>query len=105
MWGPLRKLLRRSRNINALLGDVLFESNPVIGQTSHSTFQWQVKRGLDDKSFYLSVKMRADGSIGSEGSPTNYISFDLATALQVRADIDECIAIIRHFTAADGETA
>jgi hypothetical protein len=49
--------------------------------------------------------MRADGSIGSEGSPTNYISFDLATALQVRADIDQCIAIIRHFTAADGETA
>jgi hypothetical protein len=49
----------------------------------------------------VTIKMNADGFIGPEGSPTSYISFDLATAEQIRADIDECIAIIRHFSAND----
>jgi hypothetical protein len=45
--------------------------------------------------------MKPDGYMGPEGSPTNYISFDIATAQQIRADIDECIAAARHFSASD----
>jgi hypothetical protein len=41
--------------------------------------------------------MKPDGYAGPEGSPTNYISFDLATALKIRSDLDECIKIARHF--------
>ena len=101
MWAPLRKLFSKSKNFGALFGDVLFETIPVKGQGSYSTFHLQVKRGLDGKTFYIAVKMKPDAYMGPEGSPTNYMSFDLATALQIRADIDECIAIARHFSAPD----
>src|ERR1700743_2094344 len=97
MWAPLRNLFSRSSSWKALLGDVVLESEAVRGQAASSRFQWQVKRGLDEKSYYVCIKMKADGHIGSEGSPTNYINFDLPTALKIRADIDECIAIVRHF--------
>jgi hypothetical protein len=98
MWGSLKKLFGRSKNFSALFGDVLFQTNPVTGQSSgHSSFQWQVKKGLDQKSFYVGVKMVADGYRGPEGSVTNYINFDLHTAKQIRADIDECIAMMERF--------
>ena len=102
MWGPLRRLFARSNSFKALFGDVVFESETVRGQAASSQFQWQVKRGLDEKSYYICVKMKADCSIGPEGSPTSYINFDLPTALKVRTDIDECIAIVRHFGSPDG---
>ncbi|MGA2999093.1 hypothetical protein [Bradyrhizobium sp.] len=97
MWAAFKKLFAKSKNFRALFGDVLFQTNPVKGQSGHSTFQWQVKKGLDQGSFYVGVKLIADGYMGPEGSPTNYISFDLATAEQIRADIDECLAVARHF--------
>ena len=97
MWLMFRKLFSRSKNFSALFGDVLFQTNAVQGQSSNSTFQWQVKKGLDQNSFYISVKMVADGYIGPEGSSTNYISFDLQTAEKIKADIDECIAVAKHF--------
>jgi hypothetical protein len=102
MWGPLRRLFARSDSLRALFGDVVFESETVCGQVASSQFQWQVKRGLDEKSYYVCVKMKPDGYAGPEGSPTNYINFDLPTALKIRADIDECIAIVRHFGSPDG---
>ena len=92
-----RKLFSRSKNFGALFGDVLFQTNVVQGQSPHSVFQWQVKKGLDQKSFYIAVKMIADGYMGPEGSLTNYISFDLQTAERIKADIDECIAVAKHF--------
>jgi hypothetical protein len=97
MWTALKKFFSRSKNFSALFGDVLFETNPVTGQSETSSFQWRVKRGLDQKSFYIAVKMVPDGYAGPEGSATNYISFDLVTAEQIRADIDECIRVGRQF--------
>ena len=96
MWVAFKKLFSKSKNFRALFGDVLFQTNPVQGQNGHSTFQWQVKKGLDQQSFYIGVKMIADGYMGPEGSPTNYISFDLTTAEQIKAGIDECIAVARQ---------
>jgi hypothetical protein len=92
MWVPFRKLLSRSRGFNSLLGEVVFEAPPLKGQSSHSLFQWRVKRGLDDNSFFISLKMLPDGYEGPDGRVKNYISFDLATAEQVRANLDACIA-------------
>src|ERR1700754_4569110 len=102
MWGPFKKFLARPNSFKALLGDVVFESEAVRGQAASSQFQWQVKRGLDEKSYYVCIKMKADGSMWREGAPTNYINFDLSTALKVRKNIDECIAIARHFASPDG---
>jgi len=102
MWGSFKKFFARSKNFKPQLGDVVFESEAVRGQLASSQFHWQVKRGLDEKSYYICVRMKADGSIGPEDSPTNLINFDLPTALKLRAGIDECIAIVRHFASAEG---
>ncbi len=104
MWAPFRKFLAGSKTLGSLLGDVLFETPPLQGQSSHSTFQWRVKKSLDEKSFYVSLKLIPDGYAGPEGSPTNYINFDLATALQVKADLDDCISMARQL-AAQGNAA
>jgi len=97
MWAPIRKLLSKSKTFGTLFGDVLFQTHPLKGQTSHSALQWQVKRSLDEKSFYVSLNVIPDAYAGPEGAPTTYTNFDLSTALQIRADLDECIAIARHF--------
>lgn len=99
MWEPLKRLLGRSKGIGALLGDVVYITPGVKGQYSHSTFQWRVKRGLNEKSVYVSLAMKPDGYIGAEGSPTNYINFDIATAEQLRADLDDCIAEAKRLAA------
>jgi hypothetical protein len=98
MWAPFRKLFARSKMFSSLLGDVVFETPPLSGQSSHSVFQWRVKQGLDEKSIFISLKVIPDGSIGAEGSPRNYISFDLATAERIKADLDACIRKARELT-------
>ncbi|MGB6397585.1 MAG: hypothetical protein WBF73_18160 [Bradyrhizobium sp.] len=105
MWAPFRNLLVKSKTLGSLLGDVLFETPPLKGQSSHSTFQWRVKKSLDEKSFYVSLKLIADGHVGPEGSPTNYINFDLATAQQIKADLDDCIAMARQLAAQSNAAA
>ena len=97
MWMLMRRLLSKSRTLGSLFGDVVFQTTPLQGQSSNSAFQWQVKKGLDGKSSYVCVKLVPDGLMGPDGSPTTYTSFDLATALQIRADLDECIRIAQHF--------
>ena len=104
MWAPFRNLFSRPKGLSVQLGDVVFESKAVCGQVETSQFQLQVKRGPDEKSYFVCIKMKADGSAGRDGAPTNYINFDLPTALKVRADIDECIAIARHFASPDSAT-
>jgi hypothetical protein len=99
MWAPFRKFLAKSKTLGSLLGDVPFETPPLKGQSSHSVFQWRVKKNLDEKSLYVSLKLVPDGYAGPEGSPTNYINFDLATARQIKADLDDCIAMARRLAA------
>lgn len=100
MWAPLKRLLARSKTLGPLLGDVLFETPRLRGQSSHSVFQWRVKKSLDEKSLYIALKLIPDGYAGPEGSPTNYINFDLATAVRIRADLDQCIKMARRFAGA-----
>jgi hypothetical protein len=104
MWAPFKKILARSKTFGSLFGDVLFETPPLKGQSPNSVFQWRVKQSLDEKSLFVSLKMIPDGYAGAEGSPTNYINFDLATAQQIKADLDDCIAMARQL-AVQGGTA
>src|SRR5262245_20095933 len=42
MWAPLAKLLARSKNLNASLGEVIFETREIKGQSPRSFLQWRV---------------------------------------------------------------
>jgi hypothetical protein len=91
MWRQLERLLARSRTLSSALGDVVFETPPLRGQSRHSLFQWRLKKGLDGTSLFVAFKLLPDTYAGPEGTPTNYISFDIATAERLRADLDLCI--------------
>jgi hypothetical protein len=96
MWNFAKKLLSRSRSMNVLLGDVIFETQPIGGSSSHSFLKWRVKRSIDGHGIYIGVLMRPDGYAGPEGSPTNYMSFDVAAATLLRDTLDQCIAVAQQ---------
>jgi len=100
MWLSLKGLLAQLNIFNASLGDVLFETPPVKGRSAHSYFQWRVKKGLDNSSLFITLKVRADAGYGLAGATTDYLSFDLATAEQIRADLDRCISEYRQLARA-----
>jgi len=91
MWTFLKKYLARSRNLNAALGDVMFETSEVAGQNPRSFIQWRVKKAVDDDRYFVGLRMLPDAYIGREGSPTNYMNFDIESAQRLRFNLDRCI--------------
>lgn len=96
MWPVFRKLFSRSKSLNALLGDVIFATPRERGTNLSSFFEWRVKKSIDGAKFYVSLAMIPDGYAGAQGSPTNYINFDLETAERVREHLTECIDVARR---------
>jgi hypothetical protein len=103
MWTSLKKFFLNSRAMGSLLGEIVYEAEPLQGQLSTSLFQWRVKKGLDDVSYFVGVKMLPDGYAGAEGSPNNYINFDLETAERIKAGLETCIAECRRLKALAGK--
>jgi hypothetical protein len=94
MWTFLMRSLSRSESLNALMGDVVFITEHEHGFHDHSFFQWRVKNTIRGDELYVSIEMIADAYAGREGSPRNYMSFDLAKAKRLRNRLDECIQYI-----------
>lgn len=78
--------------MNALMGDVIFSTEPDRGSFKHSFLEWRVKRASDTGRILVGLSLKPDGYIGPEGSVTNYINFDLDTATRLRDKLNECIA-------------
>jgi hypothetical protein len=91
MWTFIRKVLGKSKTLNVVLGDVVFETPQVGGETSHSFLQWRVKTGLNGQKYWIGLKMIPDAYAGREGSPTNYMNFDIESAQLLRFQLDRCI--------------
>ncbi len=91
MWAFLKKTFARSKILNATLGEVVFETPRVNGQSSHSLFHWRVKKDLRGDGYLIGLKMVADAYAGAEGSPTNYMNFDIESAQRLRFQLDRCI--------------
>jgi hypothetical protein len=96
MWAFFGKLLSGSKTLNALLGEVVFITPPEQGASNHSFFMWRVKQSADKSRTYIGVEMKADGYVGAEGSPTNYIQFDLDAAIRLRDNLNDCIDFVRQ---------
>jgi len=92
MWAFLRNIVARSKILNAALGDVVFETPEVSGQYQRSFLQWRVKRDAEGSHYYVGLRMLPDTYAGPEGSPTNYINFDIESAQRLRFHLDSCIA-------------
>jgi hypothetical protein len=91
MWTFLRKILARSKILNAALGEVVFETPEVTGQNSRSFLQWRVKKDVGGNTYFVGLRMLPDAYAGSEGSPTNYMNFDVESAKRLRFHLDRCI--------------
>jgi hypothetical protein len=84
----------RSPAMNALMGDVVLVRPRQPGRSNHSWLEWRVKRSVDGDSLFVAAAMIADGYAGPSGSPTNYIQFDLQTAIALRDELDACIRYV-----------
>lgn len=91
MWTFLKKFLARSKSLNAALGDVMFETPEVSGQNPHSVLQWRVKKVVEGGGYFVGLRMLPDAYMGPEGSPTNYMNFDIESAQRLRFNLDRCI--------------
>src|SRR5262245_58160340 len=87
----LRKFLAKSKGLNVSLGDVTFETPEVTGQNPHSFLQWRVKKEVEGGRYFVGLRMLPDTYIGPEGSPTNYMNFDIESAQRLRFHLDRCI--------------
>jgi hypothetical protein len=92
MWAFLRRIVARSQILNSTLGEVVYETLKVPGQTSRSFLQWRVKTDLGGQELFVGLKMLPDAYAGAEGSPTNYMNFDIESARLLRSQLDLCIA-------------
>lgn len=88
----LKRMVARSSSMNAVMGDVVFETQPVKGQFGSSSLQWRVKNGLDGKGGYIGLKLLPDTYAGPDGAVRNYINFDIETAETIKQDLEACIA-------------
>src|SRR5437764_5994569 len=92
----LRKLLSQSTTANLVFGEVVFVTPREHGAFAHSFFEWRVKAAVDKGKVHIGIAMRADAYAGSEGSPTNYMQFDLETAERLRDSLNDCIEFVRR---------
>jgi len=91
-WTFTKQLFAKSNLFNQMFGDVVFETPEIKGVSSHSFFQWRVKKGVNGEQYFVALRMRPDAYAGPEGSPTNYMSFDIETALSLKSNLDRCIS-------------
>jgi hypothetical protein len=91
MWDAFKRWLFCSPAMNALMGEVVFTTPRQQGRTSHSFLEWRVKRSVDGENLFVGAAMIPDGYAGPQGAPTNYIQFDLQSAIVMRDQLDACI--------------
>ena len=92
MWAFVKTLLAKSKLLNQALGEVVFETPEIKGTSSHSFFQWRVKKAVEGDQYFVALRMCPDAHAGAEGSPTNYMNFDIETAQRLKFNLDRCIA-------------
>jgi hypothetical protein len=91
LWKGVKRWLFRSPLMNAMIGDVVFVTPRQPGRSNHSYMEWRVKRSVDGKRLFVGAAMIPDGYAGPDGSVTNYIQFDLNSAIEMRERLDACI--------------
>lgn len=91
-WTFAKQVFAKSSLFNQIFGEVVFETPEVKGASSHSFLQWRVKKGVNGEQYFVALRMRPDAYAGSEGSPTNYMSFDIETAVSLKSHLEKCIS-------------
>jgi len=91
MWTFVRNILAGSKTLDAALGEVVYKTPEVNGQSSRSFIEFRVKRDLADQKFLIGIRMKPDAYIGPQGSPTSYMNFDIENARLLRDHLDMCI--------------
>ena len=92
MWAFVKKSLAKSKLLNQALGDVVFETPEIKGASSHSFFQWRVKKSVEGGQYFVALRMQPDTHTGADFSRTNYMNFDIETAQRLKFDLDRCIS-------------
>ena len=92
MWALVKTLIAKSRLLDQAFGEIVFAMPEVKGSSSHSFFQWRIKKNMEGDQYFVALRMRPDAYAGPEGAPTNYINFDIETARLIQSDLARCIS-------------
>ena len=92
MWTFVKKSLARFKSLNQALGEVVFETPEIKGATSYSFLQLRIKKSVEGDQYFVALRMRPDAYAGPEGSPTNYMNFDIEAAQRLKFNLDRCIS-------------
>ena len=58
MWAFVKRFLAKSKLLNQTLGDVVFETAEIKGASSHSFFQWRIKKTVEGGQYFVGLAMR-----------------------------------------------
>lgn len=86
-----KKILSKSKTLNAALGGVVCDTPKIKGQNLGSYIQVRLKKNLDGSDHLYSIKFKPDFYAGAEGSPTNYLNLDVEKARQLKQYLEKCI--------------
>jgi hypothetical protein len=94
--GLSKKAVFTIKNVKCCAWRRVFTTPQEHGAYARSFFEWRVKQSIDNNQMYIAVAMRPDFYAGLEGSPTNYIHFDIDTAVRLRDNLNDCIEFTRQ---------
>jgi hypothetical protein len=100
MWKPLKRLLAKSSGLSDALGPVVWEGRDIHARDDTAFFRWRVKKSLDDRRVFLSPMFRASRWSEGNGITRLYFDFDIAAAIHLRDELDDCIAAAEREEAA-----
>ena len=91
MFGIAKKLLSKSKTLNATLGEVVREFGTIESVASNGFVAVRLKKELDGGGFVTGLKLKSDWSAGIEGRENHYLYFDMDSTLRLREALDQCI--------------
>jgi len=92
----IKRFLSKLPFLNSALGDVVFETPPLKGQSGSSLLQWRLKQAGNGSGLFVGLKLKPDRYAGPEGSVTNYIELSIEAAEQAKIDLERCIGEYRR---------
>jgi hypothetical protein len=96
MMGLVRKLLSKSKWLNAALGDEVFITQEERGAFARLFFEWCVRRSLDNRHRYIVAKIGPGRGGGVDDIATTALHFDLEAAVRLRDNLNDCIEFARR---------
>jgi len=99
LWPAIKKSLSQWTPLGFAPADVAYSAPVTGGQDPHSFLQWRVKHRSDTDELFVSMKLIADYSAGSDGRVRNCMDVGPDRIDRLTRDLDLCLAECKRLPA------